>query len=316
MGTRRIVLILALTGAAAFYVLYPFWFSGYLFAVLLLLMPFDLIISLPGMLTRRVVIAAPAMLEQGVDGTLAITTLQNKRYPARCIKIRMRVTGDDYAAKLRIVCSATQGSRYEMPIDSSHCGVTIYEIRHIWIVSLLGIFALPVPANRKAVILILPTPVKPPRVAALPRGVIFRPKPGGGFSEDYDLRPYRLGDMIRNIHWKISAKLDALIVREPLSPPPHSRLVLVSQWNGARERDLALGRLRWISDYLLKWEMPYYVRIGEEGTVAEITHKEDLFDYIYRALGGAAHALPAPASLPAQFAWVFRIDGRGEAVEA
>jgi hypothetical protein len=80
------------------------------------------------------------------------------------------------------------------------------------------------------------------------------------------------------------------------------------RWNGARERDLILGRLRWISNYLLKWELPYYVRLGDDGPVAEITRAEDLMNYIYRVLDGTPQSIPAPASLPARFAWVFRVD--------
>lgn len=32
----------------------------------------------------------------------------------------------------------------------------------------------------------------------------------------YDLRPYRVGDSLKKIHWKLTAKVDELIVREPL----------------------------------------------------------------------------------------------------
>lgn len=32
----------------------------------------------------------------------------------------------------------------------------------------------------------------------------------------YDLRPYRVGDPLKQIHWKLTAKVDELTVREPL----------------------------------------------------------------------------------------------------
>jgi len=278
--------------------------------VLLLLLPFDLLLGLPGMLTRRVALAAPGMLEQGSEGNLTITTVQSKPFPARCIKVRIRESGDGHKSRLRLLCGAERGSVREVEIETKHSGVATFELRRIWTVSVIGLFSLPVRVNRKVSVLILPAPQAPPHLAALPRGVVFCPKPGGGFSEDYDLRPYRQGDMIRNIHWKVSAKAGELIVREPLAPPPHSRLVQAAQWKTPRERDLILGRLRWISDYLLKWEMPFYLRIGDSGRVLEISQPEDLMDYIYHILEGTQHTLPACASLPVRFAWVFRIDSQ------
>jgi len=308
MGTRRTIYIFALACAANFYILYPFWFSGYLFAVLLLLMPFDLIISMPGMLTRRVALTAPGVLEQGMEGTLIVTTIQKRSFPARCIKARLNISGEGFSEKKRFVCAAQRSSRHELAIDTSHSGVIVYEIKRIWTVSLIGLFALPAPVHRKVGILVLPLPVRPPYVTALPRGVVFHPKPGGGFSEDYDLRQYRQGDQIRSIHWKVSAKVDSLIIREPLVPPPHGRFVETTKWNDAKERDIVLGRLRWISDYLLKWEMPYYVRLGEGAPVTEITESGDLTEYIFRVLSGSTQSVQPPASPPSHFVWVYRVD--------
>ena len=312
MVKRRIIYILSLTGAICFYALYPFWFSGYLFTLILLLMPFDLLASLPGMVTRRAVIAAPNILEQGADGKLVITTILRNKFPARCIKLKLFESGDGFFVKRRIICGAGRGSRHEKTIDTSHSGIVAYELKRIWTVSLIGLFALPVRVNRRVSVMVLPAPVKPFFIAALPRGQVFYPKPGGGFSEDYDLRPYRQGDLIRSIHWKASAKVDNLIVKEPLIPPPHGRLVETLQWKTARERDLILGRLRWISDYLLKWEMPFFVRIGEDGPIAEITEAGDLMNYIFHILDGTPNALPVCTSLPAHFAWVFKVDVREE----
>jgi len=309
MGMRRIIYATALAVSAFFFVLYPFWFSEYLFLLLLLLLPFDLIVSLPGMLTRQIMLTSPRVLERGDDGALVITTLQKKSFPARCVKLWLKVSGDDFTTWRRFVCSAENGGRYEVTIDTTRSGVTVFETKRIWTVSLIGLFCVPTTVNCRASVLVLPPPIKPPHTVALPRGVILRPKPGGGFSEDYDMRPYRKGDPIRSVHWKVSAKFDSLIIREPLVPPAHSRLLHAVQWTGAKERDLILGRLRWISDYLLKWELAYFVRLGDDGPVAEVVKASDLLEYLYLVLGGTADALPTPQTVPVRFAWVFRVDG-------
>ena len=304
---------MALSGCAAFFVLYPFWFSWYLLVLLLLLIPFDLLASAPGMLTGRIALSAPHVLEQGASGLLVVTTIRKKRFPANCIKAFLRVSGEDHAFMRRIICDATHGSRYEIDIDTSYSGMTIFEFKRFWPVSLLGIFSIPAPQKSRVSVLILPAPSRPPHIAALPRGVILRPKPGGGFSEEHDLRHYRHGDPVRSIHWKLSAKLDSLIIREPLVPPKHSRLVHASWWDGAAERDLILGRLRWICDYLLKWELPFYIKLGDDPFVPEIAKPQDLVDFLYNILSGPPYGSPQPVSLPSRFDWVFRVDARGGA---
>ena len=309
MGIRRIVYAIALAGSIFFFVLYPLWFAWYLLLLMLLLLPFDLLISLPGMLSRSISLSSPKILETGEDGIVVLTTHQKSGFPARCVKIWLKISGDDFTIWRRFVFSADEGGRYEVSIDTARTGVTVFESKRIWTVSILGLVCLPKNLDLRTSVLVLPPPAKPPHTVALPRGIVLRPKPGGGFAEDYDLRPYRLGDPIRAVHWKVSAKFDALIIREPLVPPSHSRLLHAVQWNGAKERDLILSRLRWVSDYLLKWDLAYYIRLGENGPIAEVTCNADLLNYLYLVLDGALDDIPTPPTIPIRFAWVFKVDG-------
>jgi len=277
--------------------------------LVILLAPFDLVFSLPGMLTGRISLSAPKVLEYGSEGMLAATTIRKRPFPAGRIRVLLRVSDDERSFRRRLLCEAAPESKYNLAINTSQSGVTAYQVKRIKATSLFGLFAISIAVNRRVTVLVLPAAAKPPNIVSLPRGVILRPKPGGGFAEDHELRPYRQGDAIRSIHWKISAKHDSLIIREPLVPPAHSRLVQISHWKKAKERDLILGRLRWISNYLLKWEMPYYVRISEDGPVAEITSNADLLEYLYCALSGLDISLPTPSSLPVRFMWTFKVDG-------
>ena len=281
------------------------------FVVILLLAPLDLLISLPGMFSRKLMISAPTVLEQGANAVIVITTVQKRRFPARCMKIWMRMSGDYGVLLRRHILSAMHDYRYLIELDASKSGITSFSIKRMWAVSLLGLFSLPSPVRFRASTLVLPPPMKPPHTIALPRGVIFRPKPGGGFAEDYDLRPYRQADPIRSIHWKISAKHDSLIIREPLVPPPHSRLVVITRWTKPKDRDLILARLRWVSNYLLKWELPFFVRFGEDGEIAEIANAEDLTDYLYRELCNGKTSQKTPRHDYERFTWVFVVTAGG-----
>ena len=312
MMTRRIIYICTLAGLIAFYALYPYWISQYFVVVMLLLIPFDLLVSMPGMLTRRVSLSAPNILDIGSDGVLILTTHRKRPFPSGRIKIRLRIIGDDSTTTRKIICDPEDGSRYAVVIDTSHCGLNIYEVKHLRTTSIIGLFSLIVTVDCRAKVLILPASKKPKHIVSLPRGVILSPKPGGGFSENSDLRPYRKGDPIRSIHWKLSAKFDSVIIREPLVPPRHSRLVHIMKWSGARERDVVLGRLRWISEYLLKWDLPYYAKLGDDGSVAEITCGKDFVDYLFSVLDNEQSISPVPSSAPVRFSWVFHVDAKEE----
>lgn len=289
-----------------FYAAYPFWLSWYLLVLVLLFPLFDLLMSLPGMLSRRVSLAAPPILEQGKTAVLTISITAEKAFPAGRIKARFRDSNEDRSVWRQFKCGGTRGSQYKWEIDASHSGVTVFELSRIWVCSVMGLFSAPVSVKCRIGVLVMPAPVKPPNTVSLPRGTLLRPKPGGGFSEEHDIRPYRPGDPMNSIHWKLSAKHDTPIIREALVPPPHSRLVRCTAWATAEERDIILGRLRWISAYLLDRGCPYYVQLGDKPLTLEIARPEDLANFLYRALDN--RAVPASASLPAHFTWVFQID--------
>lgn len=80
---------------------------------------------------------------------------------------------------------------------------------------------------------------------------------GTDASETLQLRPFRNGDELRNIHWKLSAKAGELVVRENSMPRGCPVAVLVETIGGVREA-------RWqcaasLSFCLMDQECPHYV---------------------------------------------------------
>ena len=311
MGTHRIAYGLVLVLAALFFVLSPHWFAWYFLVLSLIVLPFDIAISLPGMLTRRLSISAPYTLEQGSKDYFVITVQSSSRFPSGPLRIPLKVKDNDNAYKRRMKCSGTPGSRVGVEIDTTHSGVTSINIRRFWASSILGLVSIPIPVKRGAATLILPTPVKPPGAVTLPQIITLRPKPGGGYSEEHDLRPYREGDQIRTVHWKLSAKHDSLIVREALAPPSHSRLLHAAKWKEPKDRDLILGRLRWLSDYLLEMELPHYVKFGENYRVEEISRSDDLINCFFSTLDNTFRGARVSAYAGGRFTWVYRVDATG-----
>jgi len=294
-----------------FIILYPLWFSSYLMVTLLLLALIDLFISIPGILSMlfgRYSLAIPKMLEQGEDAEIVLTTQIKSWFPPGCIKIRLKISCEGFISKQSNIIRSESDSRYGIKLDTFHSGVTIYEAKRMWIVSLLGLFCFPVRLKLRVPILILPPPKKPPHTIDLPQGITLRPKPGGGFSDEHDLRPFRFGDTLRSVHWKVSAKLNSLIIREPLTPQSQVRLIHVAKWHGEHERDLILGRLRWISEFLSKWKLSHYVSLDTCGTCAKITRTSELYEYLQVALDNMANRERYLVPVPGGVESVFKID--------
>ncbi|MDR2598978.1 MAG: DUF58 domain-containing protein [Oscillospiraceae bacterium] len=321
MVGRQIVYAISAICAFIFFLLYPPWISWYILVLILLLLPFDFIISLPGMLTKTIRLSAPTMLEQNSVGALRvigihksiqfmIKTLEIKIarfFPVSGILVRFQVTGDDFSAKCKILCTGGHEDHGEIAIDTSKTGLTVFNVKKYLTISLIGLISFRYRAPYQVSVLIMPPAKKPTRAVALPRGLILRPKPGGGYSEDHDMRKYLPGDPVKSIHWKLSAKYDSLIIREPLVPPNHSRLVQVVAWTNAEERDLTLSHLRWVTDYLHKWDMSFYIKYSDNSYISEVRDESDLFEFLRHVLNKDDRKRIASASIPKRFSWIYHV---------
>lgn len=96
---------------------------------------------------------------------------------------------------------------------------------------------------------------------------------------------------MRDIHWKLSAKTDTLIVREALEPN-RSQLLLTLDLRGSRaEIDQTLDILNWMSIWLLEHEAAHYVCWLQPETcepeTAAVASEEDIQKLMERLLSAA-----------------------------
>uniref|UniRef100_UPI0026078DF8 DUF58 domain-containing protein n=1 Tax=uncultured Flavonifractor sp. TaxID=1193534 RepID=UPI0026078DF8 len=91
-------------------------------------------------------------------------------------------------------------------------------------------------------------------------GTVLRPRPGGGPGEDYDLREYRAGDPLRSVHWKLSSKLDELVVRETLEPQQAAIVVTYDHFGPPEALDRTFAQLCALSRWLLEQERPHHIQ--------------------------------------------------------
>lgn len=252
MTARRIIYLLAWIGCLVFFYAYQQWFAWFALIAVISLPIFSLLVSLPAMLTARLEVNVPEALAVGTPLDLELRC--GSRMPTPLWTCRLQVyrpmTGESWKMK----------NGQALPTD--HCGALICVVEKARICDYLGLVSLPLQHPQEIRLLVRPTPAAMQEVPELNRYIsrAWRPKPGGGFSENHELRLYRPGDNIQQIHWKLSAKTGDLILREPMEPE-RGRVLLRLELRGTPEElDRKLGRLLTMGSHLLEQGIRFEIR--------------------------------------------------------
>ncbi len=197
------------------------------------------------------------------------------------------------------VCPIDPGEPAQVEVTLDHCGWYRLTVTRCRVTDWLG--GIPLPLAVPDPVLILSTPrggLFPAGVELEPKaGAPLRPRPGGGPGEEYELRPYRPGDPVNAIHWKLTAKqpTDEPVLRETLEPV-RERLAVVYDHVGPPEAlDKVLDQLAELARFLLDKEFPFTVCCVSAMDGVAHTYDVDCqkaWDDCYRALS----ALPVSQS--------------------
>ena len=259
MAVRRLWYLVALLSSWIFYIAYGEWFSWIVLWLVGLLPWFSLLVSLPAMILFRAAPEGPDWLVKGGFGELSLQGKCPLPMPPFRGRIRLtnRITGEK--------------RRYDplSGIPAAHCGGITAKAEKLRVCDYLGLFAFPVKAREEKTILIRPTPLKVPMEADLQRYTAqsWRPKFGGGFAENHELRLYRPGDNLNQVHWKLSAKTGQLILREPMEPLREKLLLTMTLQGTPEELDRKFGRLLWLGNYLLEKGLHFETRVMTGGGI-------------------------------------------------
>lgn len=254
--------LLSVAGAYVFRLSYLGWFGPYFLAAVILIPLFVLALSLPSMLELKLSLSAPAFITRGEEGRLTLHFSNRRFLPVGRVRVILelenRFTGEHKTTKHSFLCVGTDTA--ELPLPTELCGTLICRIRQYECTDLRDMFSFKRRCDEKAICTVLPKP-QPPEPSLDLDAVMnttpkLRPKYGGGFSEDHDLRQYQPGDGSSSIHWKLSSKMDELIVREALERE-NDQIFLVLSRVGAEDRGLAV--LYWLSLELCQQELPHFL---------------------------------------------------------
>lgn len=104
-------------------------------------------------------------------------------------------------------------------------GTYVFSLKEIYLYDLTGLFYMKKKIKEEDYVLVLPTPEAIPVALGEQMRNFFGDadayddlRPGYDPSETFDVRLFRDGDRLQNVHWKLSAKEDALIVKENSLP--------------------------------------------------------------------------------------------------
>ena len=254
MRQQRMLYTMALAGGLVFYWAYRQWLAGFLLTLLLLLPWISLLISLPAALLGKLGLQHPQAVTLGSDAQFRWELTGFLPPPSLVGKLRCRST---LWGKQKKVFPGKK-------LPTSHCGTLELGPGLVWATDYLGLLQFPVGRVPRMRIPVRPLPIKPVREPDLSRfySGALAPKSGGGYSENHELRLYRPGDNLRQIHWKLSAKTGKLILREPLEIKNALALVSLELAGTPEKLDEKLGKLLWMMEYLTEKGIPHRVCCG------------------------------------------------------
>lgn len=243
---------MAAAGCVIFYGAYQLWFSWLLLVAVLIFPWLSLLLSLPAMLSLR---AVPETAERVYLGSAEEVYLRGVcRLPLPPMRGKLRVT--------RLMTGERWKLKSGHALPAEHCGGLLIEPLRLRVCDYLGLFALRVKKYGARTVLVLPNPVQTKIPPDFQRylACAWKPKFGGGYAENHELRLYRPGDSLNQVHWKLSAKTGKLILREPMEPV-RGLLLLTLDVNGTPEElDRKFGRLLYVGQYMLARALRFEIR--------------------------------------------------------
>lgn len=251
----------SLLSTFVFFLCYKMWVSWIVLIIVLMVPVLSIVMSIVASHTMKVEINCPGNVLIGTPTSISVKTSGIASFFSFC-RIKMTVTDRMTAVTTRHVFAIHDRGESSIPVDTAHCGSYTYKLTWLYVYDLFGLFRSKTNLNKTCELLVKPVPSMPeimPDMYGFKAKNLRRSKQPN--SEIYDIREYQIGDSIRSIHWKMSAKKDSLLVKEPLEEyGGHSRVLL--KLTADREKlDVHLGQIVFTSKFFIEHETPHKIRV-------------------------------------------------------
>lgn len=175
----------------------------------------------------------------------------------------------------------------DLKLSSEYCGCVECVVLSAWCYDLFGILPVFIACNTKKRIVVMPDtfPVEVDNILSyseLDDCTEYIPdKKGNDRTEILQIREYVPGDSIQQIHWKLSGKLEKLIVRDPSEPANHEVMVFLDRGGkmaAPAEADALMEAVTSVCQGFTEAGQPFCLAWNEEEriNIYEINSKEQL----------------------------------------
>ena len=252
---------IALVSTFIFFLFYKMWVSWYCLIALLALPVLALIAAIIASQTVRFRIDNPTVTIKGKPAYIKLT-VGGIASAFSFYKIRLISTDKMTGAQDKKVIVICDNGVTKIPLETKHCGAYSYKLSKLKIYDLLGFFHCDLNVNKDIEFLVKPSPEMPGYMPDMfgfkAKNLRKSSKPN---SEIYDIRDYQAGDPVKSIHWKMSAKKDKYLVKEPLEEYGGYSRVILQMTDDRDELDLHLGQILFTSKFFIDHEVPHIIRV-------------------------------------------------------
>lgn len=288
-----IVYLVLLISVFAFNIFYYAWFSWFLLIFTLCIPFLSLFLSLPFMIKNSVngfVVFGNDSINIGDDFYIGIA--ENKK-GIFCPMVKLKLTVTNNFANEKKKINIIHSGKFNKPLFKKqtafgkNCGCIDVRPKHCRVYDFAGLFFIPAKINFGFDTYVMPQQQMPHTLPEIDNISIlgYKPKSGGGFSDFYELREYRQGDSLKNIHWKLSSKYDDLIVKEPSLPIYKEFTINAIFTDLAKENNNILARLYYICRYIIKKGSPCCATTNKTSYASQLKNDNDIkmfIRYLYK----------------------------------
>lgn len=154
-----------------------------------------------------------------------------------------KLTADVEVIKCLAACAKGCDGHVSIQMKSKYCGKIEIKLEECMIWDSLGLIGFRKKCEEKKAVLMVPQAVDidlTEEVVNIPdmEGIDYsEEKAGFDPSETFSIRDYKEGDRMKSIHWKLSYKLDRIMVRDPGLPVKNSTQILMETCFNAEDEE-------------------------------------------------------------------------------
>jgi len=222
--------------------------EGLLCALLLTLVVLPVLCALCSLAAAdrlKVSLSLPVNMGKNQRETVVLTLQNPTILPVFRLTCRVTVenclNGDRQTLQVHSFLLPRQTQQVQLVLESSWCGRLQLRAEHFHLYDCFGLLPIPAKLTAAAALTIQPDTFEQTIAVSADANcpddseVYSQEKPGYDLTETFQIREYQVGDSIRQVHWKLTSKLDRLIIRDPSLPVTRSVMIF---WERAGESDV------------------------------------------------------------------------------